>query len=72
MILPLSLSAFIDETAGTCSLNDGRFASLLQFCLEAPVLNAAEIESETDLFRNDKLMLMEMRHFSDVSDYLQK
>ena len=72
MILPYSLSAFIDETAGTCSLNDGRFASLLQFCLEAPVLNAAEIESETDLFRNDKLMLMEMRHFSDVSDYLQK
>ncbi len=72
MILPYSLSAFIDESAGTCSLDDGRFASLLQFCMEAPVLNAAEIDSETDLFREDKLMLVDMRHFSAVSDYLQK
>ena len=72
MILPYSLSAFIDETAGTCSMDDGRFASLLQFCMEAPILNAAEMDSETDLFRKNKLMLLEMRHFSDVSDYLQK
>ncbi len=72
LMLPYSLSAFIDETAGTCSFDDGRFASLLRFCMEAPILNAAEIDSETDLFRNDNLMLMEMRHFSDVSDYLQK
>lgn len=71
MLLPYSLSAFIDETTASCAFDDGRFASLLQFCLEAPVLNRSEIDSETELFREDKLMLMDMQYLAEISDYLQ-
>ncbi len=71
MLLPYSLSSFIDESTATCSFDDGRFASLLQFCKEVPVLNRQEIDSEAALLRDGTLALAEVRRIADVSDYLQ-
>ncbi|MBQ7983581.1 MAG: hypothetical protein IJ302_08420 [Clostridia bacterium] len=70
--LHYTLDAFIDEETAACTFNDGRFASLLQFCNEAPVLHYQDVDSEAALFREDTLTLMKMDYISDISEYLQK
>ncbi|MBQ8577030.1 MAG: hypothetical protein IJ449_03550 [Clostridia bacterium] len=69
-LLSYSLSAFVDEKTATCTFNDGRFASLLRFCTEAPILNSSEIDSEAALLRNNTLALTSL-DISGFSDYLQ-
>ena len=72
-LLPLSLSAFIDEENGTCSFDDGRFAELLQFCQTCPILNAAELENgTTEKFRDGTLLLLEETNLFEISDYLKR
>lgn len=69
--LGYTLDAFIDEETASCTFNDGRFASLLQFCNEAPILHYQEVDSEATLVRENTLTLMKMDYISDISDYLR-
>ncbi|MGM9624729.1 MAG: hypothetical protein ACI3XM_03370, partial [Eubacteriales bacterium] len=72
LLLPYSLSGFIDEETAVCTFNDGRFAKLLEFCTTCPILNAAEYENgTTGLFRDGTLVLLEDNWLYDISDYLQ-
>lgn len=65
-----TIQSFIDEETATCSFDDGRFASLLQFCKEAPILDSSTIDSEKTAIQENKVALLQ-GSINGISDYLQ-
>ncbi len=73
MLLPYSLSAFINEKTAVCTFDDGRFASLLEFCATCPVLDTATMGNDGTggMFRDGTLVLEEDSWMREISSYLQ-
>ncbi len=73
LLLPYSLSAFVDEKTAKCTFDDGRFATLLEFCATCPVLDTATLGNDGTggMFRDGSLVLKEDSWMTGISNYLQ-